>query len=404
MIDKKNILLLLALGILFRIIFANLIPPFTGNDEPAHLRYAQHILSEKRLPNANLYHDEGLAGNEYFQPPAYYTLAASMIFNNTDPFIQLQILRLLAIILWLITFYFAYKTLLVLKLPKSYSISILAFVSLLPTYIVNSSTVTNDALAIPLATVIIYYMILWLKEKYLTYKKLSILAFLSALTILVKLNGFALVPGVILAIFYCEKGINSRFLTKTVVYSFLTFVLIFWWFFYNNLTYNNWFGPINISTATFAKVPFNLYKIYLVLRGGFATFWSAYGPANEIRLPIFVYFGLLLITSYGVIGAIVYSIKTKLNRASSLIGWGHLTILLTVFIFNFALLLALNIGQLQPLGRYLFISLLPISIFFVIGIFFLTPVRLRKFIPHFLIILLIGLNILGINTLVHHYS
>jgi len=133
-------------GLVLRIIFSFLIPSFAGNDELAHLRYAQHILAERKLPNLNNYSTENPVGNEYFQPPLYYTLLTPLISFIQDPINQLKTGRLFSIFLWTVTFYFAYKILMVIKLPKSQSIITLSLVSLLPYYIFNSSSVTNDSL------------------------------------------------------------------------------------------------------------------------------------------------------------------------------------------------------------------------------------------------------------------
>jgi 4-amino-4-deoxy-L-arabinose transferase-like glycosyltransferase len=399
--NKKIIITLAVLGLFFRLVFMLLVPPFEGNDEPAHLRYTQHLLIEGRLPNLYLYKSEPVAGNEYFQPPLYYFLSAQLIKITKNSFNQLYILRTFSIFLWLLTFYFSYKIMVQAKLTAWLTTSVLVFVALLPSYIFNSATVNNDALIILLTTFVLYLIILWLKEQRLDFKKLFFLAFLSALAILTKLNGLVIIPTVILAIFILEKRKNL-FVGKTIIYFSLVVTLSFWWFLYNFLTYQNWLGPIKESTGSFNKIPFDFYKIYLILRGTFATFWISYGPANEIRLPITVYFFLLIITILSLIGVFVHSIKAFVSKKFSLTSKSYLIIFGILVLSNLILLFIFNINQFQPLGRYLFISLPSISTFLVIGLSHIIPTKFAKLIPVFLIVLLIGLNFFGIKTLIDH--
>ena len=401
MIDKKTLLILLSLGIVFRVYFAYTIPPFAGNDEPAHLKYAQHVLAEKKLPNANLYHEENLAGNEYFQPPLYYSLAAISIWTVDNPNNQLRILRIFSIFLWVIAFYFTYKILSLIKLPAWLSTSTLAFMALLPSYVVNSSTMTNDTLVVPLTIMSLFFLILVIEKK-LSIKWTILMALFSALTILSKVNGLILIPAALTLIFNSRRKNNRLLLAST--YIFLTLTFTFWWFLYNYLTYGNWFGPIESSTAGFTKLPFNPYKIYLIARGTFTTFWVAFGPANEIRLPINVYLILFFLTIYALLGNVLYLKKAISKKARIIIENKPALILSIALIANIALFLIFNINQHQPLGRYLYPSLIQISAIFSTGLYFLTPKVARRFVPSFIILGLSTLNICGAITLANFYN
>jgi len=367
-----------------------------GNDELAHLRYAQHILADKRLPNLNNYPTENPAGNEYFQPPLYYIISSIFIFLSHSPTLQLQTLRILSILLWLVAFYLSYKIVVFLKFPKWISLSTLAFVALLPTYIVNSSTVTNDALVVPLTFTTFLYLLI--SSKKITPKNLALLALLTALTIITKISGLILIPTILVLIYLYKRASLPKRIFLASIYCFLTFVLSFWWFLYNYLTYKSFLGPIEASTATFPTIPFNFYKIFLIFRGTFATFWVSYGEANQIRLPAFVYFLLLILTVFSLFGIAKY-LK---NPQKSQVAKSHL-LLLIALISNVALFFIFNIKQHQPLGRYLFLSLIQISAIFSIGLYFLTPKAVRMYVPAFLILGLLMLNIWGVITLSNFY-
>lgn len=401
MINKFFFLFLASL--LLRIIFSKLIPPFAANDEPAHLRYAQHILAEKKLPNANLYIDETMAGNEYYQPPAYYFLGSIFISTAREATNQLQTLRLLSIFFGAVGFYFAYKILKILKLPAWLSMSTLAFLALLPTYVVNSSTVTNDSLSVPLAIITIYYLLLFF-NKGISYSQILILASLSSLTVLTKLNGFILLPTVLVALFYSKNRSLKTFFLKSSLYLGFTALLTGWWFLYNKQLYGDWMGPIEVATATFEKVPFGLQKIYLITRGTFATFWIAYGPANEIRLPIFVYGILFLFTILSLGGNITYAKRIYTKKIKLPFERRFIKVLLTALVSNLALHLAFNINQHQPLGRYLFLSLIQTAMIFSLGIGNFLPKKIRNYLPSALIGVFIVLNIWGALVLINYYK
>lgn len=395
---REKIVILLVLGLIFRITFAFISPPFSGNDEKAHIVYSKHIFEEKRIPNAYLYKDESLKGNEYFQPPLYYLLTSPITGLYSNTITQLSIFRVFSIFMWALSFFFSYKILAFIKAPAWLSFGSLSFSALLPTYIANTATANNDALLILIFSITLFKILTLFKKK-IHYQDLTYLAVLSALAILTKLNGLILAPAAMLLIFLQEKRLNYEVIKKTAFYFLLTGLFSGWWFIYNFILYKNFMGPIEFSTASFAKIPLSVYKIFLVTRGSFATFWLAYGSTNEIRLPLFVYMILFLLTIFSVIGLISYF----RGRNKDLIKPQFLILFGVILICNIFLHLTFNIIQFQPLGRYLYPSLLPISVFFSIGVYQITPSALKKFLPEFLLLLFCSLNVWGVITLLGHY-
>lgn len=398
----KNTFIFLAIaGLILRIIFSYLIPDFTGNDEQAHLRYAQHILNEKKLPNLNNYTTENPTGNEYFQPPFYYALLAPLLTLNNN-LSQLRIARIVSIIIWTIGFYFAFKLTSIIKLPQPHNTVVLTFLALLPTYIANSSTVNNDSLSITLAIATLLYFTSLLSKK-LTLAKLLALSALISLTILTKITGVIFLPAAIWLIFYKAKGINKKILKNITFFLSLTILLTCWWFIYNFLTYQNYLGPIEASTSTFTNVPPDAYKLYLILRGTFFTFWTAYGPANQIRLPLFTYMFLLVLTIFPIIGFCLSLYKVFRKKAKLPINKKYFYMLLIVLGTNIFLLLAFNLYQHQPLGRYLYPSLFSIALFWSMGLNIFLPKGIQKHLPTLVITLLLCLNFLGAVALTNYY-
>lgn len=400
---KNTVIFLAITGIILRIIFSFLIPDFTGNDEQAHLRYAQHILAEKKLPNLNNYQDENPAGNEYFQPPLYYLLLTPLISLTDNYSHQLHSARFVSILIWLVGFYFAFKLISIIKLREPHNTLILIFLAFLPTYIASSSTVNNDTLTITLS-IITFFCIAKLLNQQLTSIKLLGPSILISLAILTKITGLIFLPAIIWLIYYKSKGINRKFISATTFFLVSTSILTSWWFIYNFLTYQNFLGPIAASTATFTNVPLSAYKLYLVIRGTFFTFWAAWGSANQIRLPLYTYLILLVLTVLPIFGFFLFIRKVFRKKANLPINKKYIYIFMIVLNTNIFLLLAFNIHQHQPLGRYLYPSLFSVALFWSIGLNHFLPKGTYKHLPKLIIIIMLYLNLLGIIALTNYYK
>lgn len=390
--DKKFLASLLIGGLIIRIIFSLALPPFTGNDEPAHVRYISHIRKEYSLPNANKY-KENMAGNEYFQPPLFYILAAAVTrLSNNLYFLRIGLVSLS----WPLTFLFAWKLLNKFQLPPYLKLSSIIFFSLLPSFIATSSTVNNDSLLV-LFTLFALNFILSSFDSKISPLKIAAFALLSALAVLTKVSGIIVVVSTVVFILVNKSGKKKFSLT---LYLLLLGILTSWWVVYNIFIYRHPLGPINDSITALNQLPWSFYKIFLVIRGVFSTFWSSYGPANEIRLGIPVYLLLLLLTSFSLLTGLYSMYGKRLkpltlfgNKKNSLIIYSSLISNLFVFLF-------FNHLQLQPLARYFFPSLLPISVL----ILFCSqlPKALNKYLPLALLILMLLLNFLGLNLILNY--
>lgn len=400
---KNTFFFLFATGLILRIFFSYLIPDFTGNDEQAHLKYAQHILAEKKLPNPNDYEGENPAGNEYFQPPIYYLLLAPIIAFFDNPSSQLHLVRIVSIVIWGVGFYFAFKLISTIKLPQPHSMVVLTFLALLPTYVANSSTANNDTLTITLSQVTLFYIAKLINQR-LTPARIFGLSALISLTILSKITGLIFLPAVIWLIYYKLKGNHKQFITHTLIFIASTALLTSWWFLYNYLTYQNILGPIAASTATFTNVPFDIYKLYLITRGTFFTFWASYGPANQIRLPIYIYLLLLLPTVLPILGFPLLLYKDFRKRIKLPIHSKYIYMFLIVLLANIFLLLIFNIKQHQPLGRYLYPSLFGVALFGSIGLNTFLPKTIQKHMSKLVITTMLILNLLGAVAIIKYYK
>ena len=71
---KKILAVILVLALLFRIIFALIVPVFEKPDERVHFEYIEFLIDNKKLP----VQQEG-EYSEFFQPPLYYFLASFIL-------------------------------------------------------------------------------------------------------------------------------------------------------------------------------------------------------------------------------------------------------------------------------------------------------------------------------------
>lgn len=401
--SKNTFIFLFVAGLALRIFFSYLIPDFTGNDEQAHLKYAQHISAEKKLPNLNNYQNENPAGNEYFQPPLYYFLLASLIATSDSPFWQLHLARIVSIIIWSLGFYFAFKLISTIKLPQPHSMVTLAFLALLPTYVATSSTANNDTLTISFSQITLFYLAKLINQR-LTPTRIFGLSAIISLTILSKITGLIFLPAVIWLIYYKLKENPKQFITHTLIFITSIVLLTSWWFLYNYLIYQNFLGPITASTSTFTNVRFSIYKIYLLLRGTFFTFWASYGPANQIRLPMYIYLLLLLPTVLPILGFFLLLYKDFRKKIKFPIQSKYIYMFLIVLLANIFLFLIFNIKQHQPLGRYMYPSLFSIALFWSIGLNTFLPKTIQKHLSELVITMMLVLNLLGAIAIINYYK
>jgi 4-amino-4-deoxy-L-arabinose transferase-like glycosyltransferase len=173
-----SIAILAVVYLSFALTFSLLTRAYEADDEQAHTQYIEYILRHDALPHisaANL--------QESHQPPLYYLLTAAWqkllaipVFTPVvvqehykNPFIHdrlmlshnytatqhqdavyLHELRLLSVLLGLGTVLLSYAAAKVAWMRESVALSVGLFVALLPRELVVSSSVTNDALVIPL--------------------------------------------------------------------------------------------------------------------------------------------------------------------------------------------------------------------------------------------------------------
>lgn len=193
---------------------------FSAPEHGGHFGYIGYIFYNNSLPT-------GSPADTwcFYNPPLFYIVSAIFlkiwtVFSNSLD-LGIENLQLLSMIYTIIFDIYVYKILKEINIKKSLIPSIL-FVSLSPAMIIMSGSINNDILSIALATMAIYYTIIWYKTDSL--KDLIKIAITISLSIMTKIST-ALIA-IAIAIVFLKKVINNRKDFKRYVKHFSIFALI----------------------------------------------------------------------------------------------------------------------------------------------------------------------------------
>ena len=185
---RISVVVLVVVYLLLALTFSLLTRAYEDDDEQAHTQYIEYVVRNDSIP-----HISTVNLQESHQPPLYYLLAAGwqellhipaftpvvVREHNKDPFIPnrlmlshdytatqhreavyLHELRLLSVLFGLGTVLLTYAGAKVIGMRESVALAAGLFVALLPRELVVSTSVTNDALVIPLcAAALVLYLL-----------------------------------------------------------------------------------------------------------------------------------------------------------------------------------------------------------------------------------------------------
>jgi len=159
------------------VLYASLTPAWQIPDEPAHYNFVRYAAQNLALPEltAGCYDQDYLSQltgqkfpphlsieslcYEHYQPPLYYLLAAP-IFKFSGG--NLLTLRLLSVVFGAISLVFIYKTI-ALFLPNTvFPLATTAFAAFIPMHLTMLAAVNNDALAEMLLALFVFLLLRWL--------------------------------------------------------------------------------------------------------------------------------------------------------------------------------------------------------------------------------------------------
>jgi hypothetical protein len=434
---RKTLALLLALSLTRGILYSAVTPPWQAPDEPGHFQYAAFLVRYHRFPTR-----QDVAAEEWLQtqvyismqesdfwarrahtsapaalekeyrtavghPPLYYLLGALLLapFSRCDLVTQLHVLRLGSALLGTLTVLVAYLTAQAL-FPEdaSWQLAVPAFVAFLPMHTFITSSVNNDSLAELLASLVIYTLLRVLRTG-LSWRRVVSLACLLASGLLTKrTTAFAIPLAALTLLLYCLRAkplklaptdeaprCPLRWLRHRCAWLIIVSAigLLLW-----ALTLHPPFSIhhlyLLLEPQRYVPAALKTYALFFLLT--FVSFWANFGWMN-VPLDLGWYAALAVFSLLALCGLGVFAVRV-VRGTEPLETWqrkGLLVLLLAVlliFVQTSSLMIVQGIPQ---QGRYLFPALIPLAVFFTLGLREWVPARHRSIFP---LVLVLGMFVL----------
>lgn len=367
-------LTIISVAILLRLIYQFIIPPNQTPDEEFFFERVWSNVLNWTNPNLLASHKIDYPNNEYYYPPFYFFISAvfvrfisffsstnivnfNEVFTANNPLFGLLGFLFYSAILFLI-----WGIIKRLNLDKRIALSVFTFTALLPSFVASTIFFNPNVLLHFFVFLTIYFLI---DERINSFKKNLILATTVGLAILTKFEALSLL--IIVPFFNFLNHKNKQFFTSSTLFLTVALLIGGWWYVLNFIN-TGWFYDRHLFAASIQSniTPFS-FNNYLkgLFSWTFETFFATYGAKNNIRLAPSGYVVTGVLISASIIGALI-GLRNFLKN--DLLKRLYLT-LAVLFIFNLAIFLQLNLAHsFQPQGRYLFPSLLLISLTITLGI------------------------------------
>lgn len=376
------------------------VPPWNAPDEPAHYNYVRHIATTGQLPelkqgdwNAQLLErlkSTNFPGSESVdsiayeshQPPLFYLLA-SPIYKATAQFpLQERVgaLRLFSVALSGITLLLAFLAVRTLfPQERSLQLAVAGFIAFLPMRSAIAGSVNNDALA-ELAATLILLMVLWITRSGFRKKQALLLGLLMGVALLTKMTLYGLlIPALVAALFAPgggKAGSNGMVFArlKLVGLSLLVALVVSgWWFVRNGMLYGaaDIFGLLRHDQVVVGQPRFERLDgaaLSYLATTLFKSFWGQFGWMG-ILIDERLYFVLMLISALAAFGLLLFLARVVFSKGFlSPSQKASLALMALAALAVFGQVGIYNLSFIQAQGRYLFPGLLPIALFFVLGL------------------------------------
>ncbi len=375
--------------------YAYFTPPWQTPDEPAHYNFVRYIVQNYRLPELvrgcydQTYLNQIISQKflphlsiadicyEHYQPPLYYVLAAP-IFAMTDG--SLFALRLFSVCLGAITLVIVYKTIALFCNNSLFVLNTTAFVAFIPMHLSILASVNNDGLAELLYVSFTYALLSWLFFQAPHQHLIPIwvggllgLILLTKITIYVSLplSAFVLILGDRCLKALWQNGLRL-YLPALLIASplYIRNGLIYGGFDILGLARHDAVVVGQLRTAAYiAEVGWLTYFNNL-FQSTFHSFWGQFGwMAVPMDYRVYSVLGLLSVLALaGLIHRLCFRPawvkRTPQSKSIQQALWVMaLSLLLVSGIF-----MGLNRSFVQFQGRYFFTALMPLGLFFTLGL------------------------------------
>ncbi|MFK7803940.1 MAG: DUF2142 domain-containing protein [Anaerolineae bacterium] len=424
-------------------LYALLVPAWEAPDEPAHYNYIRQLagFSFPVMTNDDYnqeYQSEAISSDfdpsysvepfsyEDYQPPLYYLIQTPVYWLSGG---SLSAMRLFGVFLggitlslaWLIFSHMAQ----VAGWGQAVPLLAVSFFAFLPQHISIQSSVNNDSLMELLVAAGLLLLIKLTPEwqapdddtsgaKFMleastpTNRLTWWLVVVMSLALLTKVTAYLLILVVGIAILTVFWRDWSRIVAK----GFETFTIPFlvgclWWVRHLILYGGPDFLGIQAHDAAVVGQPTTASWIAefgrqetlrRLIQTSFRSFWGQFGWM-EVVMPQWVYTILAIFSIIVLIGFIEALFTGRWKSLSPQLTTLYL-LLFSLFLLNLALFLAYNLTFVQHQGRYLFASLVPISLAVAIGIsFFIGQNKAINHFPKFIWGYLLSAGLIGLNLL-----
>jgi hypothetical protein len=402
--SRLSLALLLVTYLVLGVAYAVYTPTWQVPDEPAHFNYVRTLVEERQLPvlqpgcypheyletlKARRFPDDMSVDPlcyEAHQPPLYYVLAAPVFaLSQGLPLAQQVIaLRLFSVLLGAVLLGIAWRVVqLVFPVELPLAVASVGFVAFLPMHLTMVAAVNNDTLAEVVMAAVLWLGLSRLHGRFSNGWYAVFGGILLALALLTKttiyLPAFAVLVGGELGQWWGDWRIELRRSAATLLQLLAVgLALSAWWFLRNALTYD-WTDPFGWKRHDAVAVGQPRTLEWVVELGAvrvarafavttFKSFWGIFGWMG-VPMDQRTYAVLFMVSAVAGLGLLLFA--WRVWRSS-----GALTARQCLALGLLALppLLALaghlwyNLSFVQHQGRYLFPGLVPLALFFTLGL------------------------------------
>lgn len=403
---------IVALSLMLRVAFAIFTPDWQAPDEFAHFYIVKYFALTGEYPLSN----PRFPWYEAFQPPLYYSTAGAVyiLFYQWDrqPLAQtwvvdpdalvpghnpvLIVLRLFSVLLGVGTILLTIRIVQQLFPDRNdLSLFVAAWIGFLPTFIVNSSSVTNDAMANFLGAVLLALM-LQPSDRHRTLW----LGFVLALGILTKANLWTFIPIIFVVSWLQTKNFRTT-LKMALPPIGIALLLTSWFFYWNYKRYGSFLGIMPGVPSGFPLTDHVWLDYWRTVRNFTWSFWAAAGRTYEIHLQPIVYFLVFLPAIVIVLKGLVEILaKKRPAKGEDLQGRTDHPYRSTVLILLAASMIiaiaAAYYSLMFPIncawGKYMYPMLPGLAIIFVVGFQQAVGLRATKVLLNFFLFLLLAID------------
>ncbi len=342
MVEKRLLILILALFLILGTCYALVTPVFEASDELWHYPMVRHLADGNPLPVQTF--DPETAGpwkQEASQPPLYYWVAAALTFwidtsdmeviRRLNPHVDngvitpdgninlvvhdpdvdrhgvilaVRVIRLASVVMGAVTVYMTYQLgKQVAPRRPEISLGAAAAVAFTPMFLFISGAVNNDNLAIMLAAISLVLLVALVQGPPATPRaelgRTLLIGAVIGLALLTKEGTFALLPlawgvlfirkWVLKASSASDHALSPRLLLRLLYSSLGSFLILMlpvlliagWWYYRNVLLYGDWLGwNAFIAVLGQRPQPASLAQLWDERAGFLMSYWGLFGGVN----------------------------------------------------------------------------------------------------------------------------